>query len=448
MDKARARAVTQYEEAVAARQEATRERTIAVAAQQEAEHNFTTSREIADSFIPLLEENLPMMSLSPKLRLSVAADCVTRYREFVRRAAQTTPTCLRQASHVFRVAANLHRLLEVKDPSPGALYDEAFAALERLEAIEGVTPDTQKRRLLLISDQGAWNGMEGRRKEADRHYEQAVELGREWLEAQPDSEELKFSLGVALWSLAGSKASLGQLDQARGLAQEAFDLIDALANQPETGWMRKLIRARIGLTQIRIERLAGQHLAANGRLDQVAAAVDALQASNPLQPDVLSTVADLQMERAELAIDSPDQPRAADLEQDCQTGLLLLNQLYKQHTAIPNYSREFANGLKIRAALYRTAAKPGPLATAERRASDALRVIDNLYKAHQAKDNLRPNDCEVRGDVLAELGRIAELKGEPQQAALRFGEAAAEYKAALAIDPDQWTARRSLEGLP
>lgn len=447
VDKARARAVSLYQEAEAARKDATKERAIAVAAQQKAEHNFTTSREIADSFIPLLEENLPLMSLSPRVRLSVAADCVKRYRDFVK-GRTNDADLLRQASHVFRVAANLHRLLEVKQPSPGGLYEEAFAALDRLEAIEGVTPDSQKRRLLLLSDQGAWHGMEGRRKEAERHYTQAVELGRGWLAAKPDSEELKFSLAVGLWSLSGNKVSLGQFDEARGLAQEAFDMIDPLANKPDAGWMRKLIRARIGLAQIRIERLAGHHAAANARVDQVAAAVNTLEASNPLQPDVLSTVADLQMERAELAIENPDQPRAADLEQQCQEGLLLLSQLYKQHTVIPNYSREFANGLKNRAALYRTATKPGLLATAEKRASDALRVIDSLYKVHQAKDNLRPGDCEVRGDVLAELGRIAGLKGEPEQAARRFGEAAAEYQAALAIDPDLWSARRSLEQLP
>ena len=444
-DKERQLNLALYQKAEAERQIAEAEREKAKAAQAEAERNFLTSLDIADRFVSILDEDLVMMSLSESLRKELADRCLEDYRSFVQYRPDD-PALIRKTADVVRKAANIHRLLEEKEPSPGVLYQESLGLLDRLEVLQGATADSQLRRVLLTADEGAWNGMEGRSLEGEHDYTRGVELARECLSREPNSPGLKFSLAVSLWSLAGARARLGRFDEARDLSQEALDIIGPMADKPRASWVRKLIRARIGLQQISIDRQAGDPEAAERRLEHVAASVDALEASDPLQPDVQATVAKLQMERTQLAIEFPDRPRAAEIEEHCLRALILLNQLYRQHTAIPNRSRELAEGLNNRAGLYRTAAEP-QLDRAEKDASDALRVIDSLFDRHKRADNLRPADHESRGDTLAELARIARLKKDDKLAADRFDQAAAEYEAALAIDPDRWSIRRSLERL-
>lgn len=435
-----------------AREEEARARAAAETARAEAEANFRTSRELTALFVPILEQQLPLMSLSETLRGRLAREAADRYRAFAG-ARPTDPEILREGYGVLRIAANIHRLLEHVDPSPGALYDEAAALLDRLEAVQPDPARNGPARVLLMTDRGAWQIKEGRLRAGADEYRRALEQARA-LAAAPardddddDVPDPRFALAVALWNLASAETSLGHLDDARSLASSAATLAAELAGGPRPNWMRNLVRVRVAIVKAQAERLAGDFDSALATLAPAAVWAEALAKDQPLQPDAIQAVADVQMERLALAVDFPDRPRPADLERTSNLALQRLGQLYQQHTGLPHCVRGCAEGYALRSDLRRTVAQPD-LSQARADAAKALELVErHLVEPRQKANQVRHSDHSARAEALAAAARIEAAAGKPDAARDLAAKAAAAYEAALKLDPDRWLDRRALDRL-
>jgi tetratricopeptide (TPR) repeat protein/tRNA A-37 threonylcarbamoyl transferase component Bud32 len=401
-----------------------------VAQRQRTERQFRETRELVDDFTDLIGGNIMLLPGGESFRRLVVEEAAQRYDTFLEERPDD-PEILAQAAHVFRIAANCNRALEV-EPAPNGptrqLYDRAIDLYRRAAATD---PTLAYRPALTLADRAEWHRLEGRLNLAESDHRDALAAA----DAIPAGSRAELGdrlvRGIAHMDLGGIHLERGELDAARREAAAAVEWFAPFAADPGALWSYRLLALQARRLALEIAA------AAAGRLDPEA--VEALLAetgrlleANRGQFDAQFFHGSTLVLRARAAFDVAAEPeearRAADrLREDSR----VLLTLFQGHPSIPYLRRATAE----------TYLRLGEMQVVHGNRNAARQNVGTGLRL--ARVGTHAEDLALQADALDLLGRIAAASGETETARTYYDESLAAIDSAIAARPNGAALRRS-----
>jgi serine/threonine protein kinase len=407
-----------------------------------AERNFGESRELLSRYAGQIADIAAYLPWSEPLRRELADVAVERYERF-RAERPDDPEIAAEAADVFRVAANIARLLEEDGPRPaGTLYDRARALYA---GAAGTDVQARRRLALTYTDRGEWHRMNGRHAEAEADQRAALRtLGRDpdadpprGLPMSEDERYARMIRAMAWLNLAGLAHERGDFAGARAAARRAHAWLGPLARGPGTNWLMQLLAAQARVAEAGAAREADDAPTAAAALAEALPVLDVLARRNPGNIDLAFALAMARIEQARLPAPDGDDAARQQVSVELNQALRVLFDLYTYHRAIPLYRRAFA-------AAYLESAEQLHAADRFDEARQHARRALELATTRLGRDGPRLNDRAVEAAAHALLGR---LEDDPDAARDHLDAAIRAYEVITGAVPARAAEARALEAV-
>ena len=416
----------------ATNQQLTRETDRAEAALRRSESNFKLARETVNRLLTqFASEGLATMPQSEGLRRQLARAAMDFNERFLLEAPDD-PKVRAEAAANSRELGNIHRMLGDADSAVKS-YDRA---IELIAGLSDRFPSEFGHRMnmaLIHIDAGELLRLNGRPREAERHYLRAIGEADRVPSAGSSAIERQQVRARGLYSRAEVCLDIGAYVESVRLYDEAIGLIAPLARRPKPGPTDALELAMILAERGEALRRAGRPRDAIGSIDESLAMLADLLRTSPDDNNLryLRSFARIEKGRT-LAIDPVESTRA---DGEFAGAIDELTSLTKEFTQVPNYQFLLAQALAARSETCRSSGRVGE---AGQFASPVLILLESLVARF-------PNNWDYHGalgQALVLVGRIGE---SPAEVARCREQARVHLEKARLANPEGPDLRESLE---
>jgi serine/threonine-protein kinase len=403
-----------------------------------AQRNFLQTRALVVRNLAEMADHVAYLPWTEKLRQGLVDSAVAHYVNFLN-LHRDDPTLMAEGARVFRIAANVGRLLETRPKETSTLYNQAIDLAERLV---NRSPSRARQRFLarLFVDRAEWRLVQGLIPEARKDLEAALDR----LPAEPpkgDDPEAANDRQVEaiLWlDLAAASSEMAQTAQATQNVRKAAEMFDSLPEPARSNWINRLLRVKALTSRASLALQQGDRNQAVQSLTRAEQDAFALAKEQPTNVDILLARAAIEQEHARLLAADPDSlPQRLSL---LTSALDLLRDVYAHHPSVPSHRRALSFALVELAELHREA---GALRDAQATCDEALNLSDPKPDGHPPTQE----DHAATAAALAMRGRIARARGESAEARRWSEQAIARYEQVLKVAPTRAAIRALRDAL-
>jgi serine/threonine protein kinase len=397
---------------------------------QRTEAQFHQTRSLVDDFTDLVSGQLLILPGAENFRHLVVDKAAQRYQQFLSERPDD-PQIAAQAAHIFRVAANSNRALEVEsDPnsSTAQLYNQAFNLARQTAHLN---PAFTYRPILTLIDRAEWHRLQGRLDLAESDLRHALDLTNSIPAPRQTTLGNHLAHGLIHLDLAAILLDRGQPDAAQHQANSALEHLAIVTAQPDCLWVHHLLhlQARRLLLDIDASPTNRPNPAA---VESLLADSAQLLQSHRSEFDTRFFHASSLLLRTRAAFDPAAGPAAAktlaDRLRDDARHLLTL---FQAHPNIPFLRRAASETYTLLAEIQRAAQIP---ASARQNAAHALRL---------ARAGSQPEDDALAASALNLLAQLAQDDNQTDNARDLYEQALTAIDSAITRRPLSQPLRRT-----
>ncbi len=392
-------------------------------AQQHDSRHIRQLRKILGDDVLSHSERLAYVPHAEQMRVDLVNMVVGYYRQFL--ISRPNDKELKyEAANVFRTAANVYRLLELDPRATRRLYDEALANCDAATTNPSKR-DRDRRAGRILIDRGDWllqqGDVPGAQQDLDAAEDRLPQDGAaEGSDVDPRNDR---QLEAILW---GKQAELlAHQGDARALlkARDSERLFATSARNDRMRWIDQILHVQSLTLLARLERNAGQNVAAAATLDRAAAVIAPLVNENPKQLDYAETLASLLIERLDQS--QPGSCYALDTHEALRAQTEVLSALQVEHPAVPVLRRAVARALLASARAYEATGETDAME------SQATRALAYATPGSAVEAPLSFLDLKLAGAARILLAEASRRRGDPAGAGSMLDAAIADFQAAL-----------------
>jgi serine/threonine protein kinase len=409
------------------------ENQVRIAWGQDESHLLQLRRLMIEKVVPVAE-GLAYVPGAASIRQELVTTAVGSYRRFLTER-RNDRELKREATRVFRTAANVGRLLESNSDQTEALYSEA---VKLIKGVFDTTGERQDARLLarVYLDRGAWYMNQGALGRAENDMNAAFDSLHP--DGAPkggglDDRNDRQTEAMTWLSHAQVRARNGRAD-ARNAAAQAVMLFASLSRQPDAYWIDGLLHVQALTSLATLERESGNGTKAEVALRDAKDQIERLLESDPQQNDLLEAKALMLLEFAQLPQASIQKRREMAIE-----AIVTFKRLFDSQEKIPDTRRQLGIAHLVLSEVSIESDAIDEAATSAERALALAAVGD------PAGSELSHSDYELSGAARAMLARVARGRADFELAKRHFAAAVADYQRAISRAPENPQPHRVLK---